>query len=256
MSNQLRYLQNYEKMVEAMLAAYPEDRAMELAVGGNFEHFGVLEHALLRQIGMGPNSHVVDVGCGSGRLAVQLSRYEGLRYAGFDIVRALVDYARRKAGRPDFQYGVLDRHRLPLANDTADIVAFFSVFTHMLHEESFAYLLEAKRVLRPGGTAVFSFLEFCLAGHWEIFKSNVDWVCQQTEAGHLNVFINRADLAIWAEKLGMELVAIHPGHERFIRVDGNTATAKVPAGDYALGQSVCILKKPAGAGEQEAIRTA
>lgn len=244
MSSQLRYLLTYEQMVANLLRTCPEEEAMARAVGGDYHLVGALEHALLRGLGLGPGASVVDVGCGSGRLAVQLARYEGLRYLGLDVVPALLDYARRKAGRPDFRFERVDRIALPAADASADFVVFFSVFTHLLHEESYVYLQEALRVLKPGGRAVFSFLEYDLEGAWQVFEGNVEWVRNRSLAGHLNVFLNRRDLRLWARRLGFRVEAMHAGDERFVTVDAASATEALPPGTYALGQSVCVFRKP------------
>ncbi|MBV1798054.1 class I SAM-dependent methyltransferase [Siccirubricoccus sp. G192] len=244
MSSQFRYLLTYEQMVSGLLNSLPEDEAAARAVGGDYERFGVLEHALLRGNGLAPDSCVVDAGCGSGRLATQLARYPGLRYIGTDVVPALLDYARRKVGRADFRFEPVDRIILPVPDGEADFVVFFSVFTHLLAEESYVYLAESLRALRPGGKVIFSFLEFAVAQTWPVFEGNVEWVRSRSMAGHLNVFLHRADLRLWARRLGFSVVGFHDGDARFITVDEEAATAAMPMGNYALGQSVCVLQKP------------
>ena len=109
-------------------------------------------------------------------------------------------------------------------------MAFFSVLTHLTHEQGYWYLEEARRVLKPGGHIVFSFLEFQEPAHW----ANFDAVLQAAKTRapiHMNVFHDRAFLPLWAERLGLELVAIHGGRE-----------AVVPEGN--LGQALCVLRKP------------
>ena len=49
---------------------------------------------------------------------------------------------------------------IPAPDACADMVCAFSVFTHLLHTETYLYLEDIRRVLRPGGRLVFSFLEF------------------------------------------------------------------------------------------------
>jgi SAM-dependent methyltransferase len=249
MSSQFRYLLTYEQMVTILLRAHPQDEAMARAVGGDYERFGVLEHALLRAAGLRPDSCVVDVGCGSGRLACQLARYGSLRYLGTDVVPALLQYARRRAGRDDFRFEHVDRIALPAPDGEADLVAFFSVFTHLLPEESFVYLTEAHRALKPGGKVVFSFLEYGTPESWQVFEGNLNWVRTRAIAGHLNVFLNRADLRLWAERLGFAVAGFQAGAKRNVTVDEAAATPEVPPGDYAFGQSICVLEKPEGASE-------
>ena len=249
MSGQLRFLLGYEQLVKHLLETLPEDAAAARAVGGDYEHYGVLEHALLRGEGLRDGSSVVDVGCGSGRLATKLARYPALRYLGVDVVPALLDYARRKAGRGDFRFEAVDAVRLPCGDAGADFCAFFSVFTHILPEESYVYLEEAQRVLKPGGKAVFCFLEHASAPSRGVFDANLAWVRERHMAGHLNTFLHRADLRLWAERIGFEVAALHLGESRFIEVDaGSAAPPAVAEGLYALGQSVCVLRKRGGGG--------
>ncbi|SDB53136.1 class I SAM-dependent methyltransferase [Belnapia rosea] len=246
MSLQLNYVQSYAAMVRAYLAAYPEDEAVARSVGGNLEHFGVLEHSLLRQYGLKDNGRVVDVGCGAGRLAAQLRRFPEMRYLGLDVVPELLDYCRRKMARPDFRLELSQGNRIPLADGEADFVIFFSVFTHLLHEESYVYLEQAHRVLAPGGRVIFSFFEFAVESQWSVFEGNADWVRKRSYLGHINVFMHAEDLRLWAKRLGFTVVAMERGDRPSIEVTPDTAAGKVPAGQYPLGQSYCVLEKPAG----------
>jgi ubiquinone/menaquinone biosynthesis C-methylase UbiE len=243
MSLQLNYVQSYAAMVRAYLAAFPEDEAVARSVGGNLELFGVLEHSLLRQYGLKEDSRVVDVGCGAGRLAAQLRRYPALRYIGLDVVPELLDYCRRKMARPDFRLELSQGNRIPLADGEADVVTFFSVFTHLLHEESYVYLQECARVLAPGGRVIFSFFEFAVDSQWSVFEGNVDWVRKRSYLGHINVFMHAEDLRLWARRLGFTVIAMERGDKPSITVTPETATEAVPAGKRALGQSYCVLEK-------------
>jgi 2-polyprenyl-3-methyl-5-hydroxy-6-metoxy-1,4-benzoquinol methylase len=54
---------------------YSQNTRMEMAVGGQFEAFGILMRELLIQTGLERDGYVIDVGCGSGRLAKPLSQY-------------------------------------------------------------------------------------------------------------------------------------------------------------------------------------
>jgi len=63
--------------------------------------------------------------------------------------------------------------RIPEGDGKADMVCFFSVFTHLLQEESYLYLEEARRVLRPGGRIVASYLDIADPSHWNIFEANL-----------------------------------------------------------------------------------
>ena len=78
--------------------------------------------------------------------------------------------ARQSSTQCDWRFEVGTGLEIPEAADRADMVCFFSVFTHLLHEQSYVYLRDAKRVLKSGGRIVFSFLEFSMPSHWSVFE--------------------------------------------------------------------------------------
>ena len=129
---------------------------MQQAIGGQFEAFGVFEREILIQYGLRQDDYIIDVGYGSERLAKPLSHYLSGKYLGIDIVPELCDYARQLVGRPEWRFEVAEGLQIPERDDVADMVCFFSVLTHLLHEQSYQYLQEARRVLKPGGKIIFS----------------------------------------------------------------------------------------------------
>jgi ubiquinone/menaquinone biosynthesis C-methylase UbiE len=90
-----------------------------------FELVGNIECALLKHYGLQSDHYVVDVGCGSGRLAKPLSAYLSGPYLGTDLVMDLIDYARKVTGRPDWRFEVVDYIGIPEQDGQADVVCFF-----------------------------------------------------------------------------------------------------------------------------------
>jgi SAM-dependent methyltransferase len=207
------------------------DEAMEEAVGGgDFAGIGAILSGLVRHYGLPANGYLVDVGCGSGRLAKPISAYLKGRYLGFDLVPELIAHAKRITDRPDWRFEVIDHIGIPEADGEADMVCFFSVLTHLLHEQGYWYLEEARRVLRPGGRIVFSFLEFTEPAHWQVFADTLE-ATKQRQIFPLNVFIDRDAIPVWAAHLGLEVVDIR-GAAEVVTPEGN------------LGQAICVLQKP------------
>jgi len=132
--------------------------------------------------------------------------------------------------------------RVPFPNNDADFASFFSVFTHLLHEETYCYLREARRVVKPAGLIVFSFLEF--EHNWKVFEDACRGVRDGRPNVHLNTFMGRDAIQVWAHHLGMTIVDIRAGPERFINLavpvvhDNGERTE----GCAALGQSICVLR--------------
>jgi SAM-dependent methyltransferase len=224
------FVEDYEKHVALLIAEHPLDKAMELAVGGAFDQVGHTEFNILKHAGLKSGMSVFDLGCGSGRLANKLGD-SGIfvNYTGIDIVQALLDYAKTKS--PDhFKFALHRDISIPADDSSIDIVCAFSVFTHLLHYETYLYLEDMRRVLKSNGCIVFSFLEFAVAGHWRTFSNTV--AAQRSgQVRHLNTFIERNVIEVWCGHLGLEITGYIHGRDRI--------------GDSEpLGQSTVILRRP------------
>lgn len=236
------FLGSYKNLVSGLLNRYDEKKAMSLAVGGDYEAIGLVEYYLLLQQGLQPEHTVVDVGCGSGRLAVQLKEYLKGKYVGIDVVPELYEYARRQCNRPDWEFGRAPGLTIPRRGNSADFICFFSVFTHLTHEESYKYLEDAKRVIRPGGRIVISFIEFRMPSHWIFFQHPL--AGKKTDAV-LNQFISRDGLEAWASHLGLKIVEMDDGDKPHIPIPRpiKWENGAVHEAMSHLGQSVCVMTK-------------
>jgi SAM-dependent methyltransferase len=242
MDNVLRMLnQEYVDHVDRLLAAHDEATAMSLAVGGEWEAIGAVEVGILRRSGFTVSDSLLDIGCGSGRLATSLRAWGHKGgYLGADVVPALVKYARRTV--PGYRFEVIDGLDLPASAEPFDFACFFSVLTHLPFEASFLLLQAAVAELRPGGRVVASFLEFADPGHWAVWDGSV---ASFRSARHHNQFIHRDDLAVLGERAGLRVVEICGGHDSEVEIvgeytwsDGRPLTS--PA---KLGQSWMVFEK-------------
>ena len=224
------FVEDYERHVAHLIATQPIDEAMSLAVGGGYDEVGSIERDIMRWAGLKDGMLVIDLGCGSGRLAHALGQSVKIDLLGVDIVQALLDYAATKCP-PNYKFVLNHTLTIPAKDDCADFVASFSVFTHLLHSETYLYMEDIRRVLKPGGKLVLSFLEFANPDHWRAFMSEVDGKRAAANAP-LNTLIERPVIEKMAAALGYRL-------ERFI--DGSEA----PWGGRPLGQATAILSKPA-----------
>ena len=221
------FVADYERLVADLVAAHPIDEAMSLAVGGDFEKNGLIEAAVMRHFGLRDGMTLIDLGCGSGRLAWALGQSMRIDYLGIDIVQALLDYARTKSPRT-YRFVLNRTLNIPAPDASADMVCAFSVFTHLLHAETYLYMEDIRRVLRPGGRLVFSFLEFRAAEQWNVFSDAVRAVSESRRI-HLDMFIERSVIDVWCAHLGFE-------REQFVG-PGDPG----PGGSF--GQSVAILRR-------------
>jgi SAM-dependent methyltransferase len=124
---------------------------------------------LVRMGVISPESRVLDIGCGIGRLAIPLTTYlQGGSYEGLDIVPSGIEWCNAHLARryPNFHFTLADifnkdynpggkvqasTYTFPYPDDAFDLVLLISVFTHMLPADTRRYIAEISRVLRPGG---------------------------------------------------------------------------------------------------------
>jgi SAM-dependent methyltransferase len=232
----------YRRWVQQAKSGRSRADAMKWATGAQFEAYGQIEADILRFFGLRDDATLIDVGCGAGRLAIPLSKTHQGSYLGTDIVPDLLEFARESCNRPDWRFELVDSLRIPALDQSADMVCFFSVLTHLLHEQSYLYLEEAKRVLKPDGRIVFSFLEFRMPFHWSVFASTVNDARGRNEHP-LNVFIERDAIQAWATHLGLAVVDFHAGDEAFVPLSKAVTLdgGQVLSDRGNLGQSICVL---------------
>lgn len=99
---------------------------------------------------------VVELGCGGGQASVGFTRQGAGRVTGVDFASEQLRHASGLRDRygVDAEFVIGDVTRLPLAEDSFDVA--FSTYVLQLVEDLKACLGEAGRVLRDGGTLVFS----------------------------------------------------------------------------------------------------
>ncbi len=100
--------------------------------------------------GLAPGAAIVDVGCGTGTLAIALAA-RGARVTGVDGDAEVLAIARGKAGAEGVTWVEGVATALPVADATADRVVMSLLLHHLGAEAKRSALGEAARALRPGG---------------------------------------------------------------------------------------------------------
>lgn len=125
---------------------------------------------LRKHPGLGPETRLLEIGCGPGRLPIGLLHTGAPlgAYEGVDIDRRSIEWCRRHITRrsPAFRFHVvgarhdrynpggpeMDEHfALPFPDRSFDLVYLHSVFANLLEKDVRVYSREFARLLAPGG---------------------------------------------------------------------------------------------------------
>lgn len=138
---------------------------------GDFEGIGweFIGH-LVQWAGLRDDARLLDIGCGTGRLARPLSACLGPagRYVGFDVSHRAIAWCQQEIAARDprfsFQHADIQHplynpagavkmadFRVPAADGTIDIAVAMSIFTHLPPLAVMRYLAEVRRCLASGG---------------------------------------------------------------------------------------------------------
>jgi len=105
----------------------------------------------LEAVGPVTGLRVLELGCGAGDLSVELLR-RGARLTALDVSPAMLDLARSRADGFEATFMVARAEDTGLPPDSFDLVVGKAVLHHV---DVPAAAAEIRRVLRPGGRAVF-----------------------------------------------------------------------------------------------------
>jgi SAM-dependent methyltransferase len=101
---------------------------------------------VLRRLGAGPGTKLLDVGCGSGYAARMAAEF-GAEVTGIDVTPELLEIARERLPGAEFVEGDMDS--LPFPDESFDGVVGFNAF--QFADDPVGAVREGARVLRPGG---------------------------------------------------------------------------------------------------------
>lgn len=116
---------------------------------------GSVAPRLVKVAGIERGNQVLDVGCGTGVVALTAARL-GAKVTGVDLTPKLLERAKENASIMSLEVTWIegDAEALPLPDAAFDFVV--SQFGHMFAPRPHVAVQEMLRVLKPGGTIVFS----------------------------------------------------------------------------------------------------
>lgn len=170
---------------------------------GYFTRAPVFQQHLLATAAVPQQAKILDLGCGSGTLALQLAqRFPGADIVGCDADPRILAQARQKDVGRRVEWTECSSTHLPLANATFDCVFCTLLLHHLNSAETLRTLQEARRILRPSGMlyvadygqpssflARLQFLPVRIVDGWQQTQCNVagDIPALLVKAGFTNV---------------------------------------------------------------------
>jgi ubiquinone/menaquinone biosynthesis C-methylase UbiE len=226
-----------------LMKRYPAEEALKHYVGGSDPVFtGFVELEVIRRYRDLDGIALVDIGCGIGRLTMHVVHEPIKSYVGTDILPEIIKHAQDIAQHDSrFSFFISDNCKVHIPDGQADIVVAFSVITHLLDEECFEYFVESRRVLKPNGIALFTYLDFNSPYHRSDFFQHARRY--RSGQGDLLRFTTSEILNYLGKEAGFAKIEHFDGSIKFPasgKVPPLMASKTVPS-TVAMGQSICAL---------------
>jgi ubiquinone/menaquinone biosynthesis C-methylase UbiE len=161
---------------------------------------------LLRGMQVDSTSKVLEIGCGVGRLGKQFAP-RCHTWTGCDVSPHMLTYAQHRLVEfENVRFVELSGYDLkPIPDESQDVVYSTVVFMHLAEWDRYNYILEAKRILKPGGQLYIDNVSLTTDYGWQVFEMARAYPAHRRPAHvssastpqEFEVYLNRAGFQSW-----------------------------------------------------------
>jgi len=239
----LANVEGHRSKYEMLKRGLPAEQVGNTFVGGGDPvEIGFIELEMIRRYKNLSGASVIDIGCGIGRLTRHMIHEDISNYLGTDIIPEILADAEAVAkDDPRFRFAIGVDCKIPADDASADVIVAYSVLTHLLDAEIYDYFQECKRVLKPGGVAVLTFLDFMYEHHVKLFMTYTKH--HRNSHGDLLKFTHKDILTFFAKQVGLSV--------EFVDGNDDLKTSGLPTflmdlattpSTIKMRQSACVLR--------------
>jgi ubiquinone/menaquinone biosynthesis C-methylase UbiE len=160
-------------------------------------------------IGVRREDTFLEIGCGVGRVGRVLSPFVK-EWIGCDVSKNMLRLAgRRLLGLTNIRLQEISGYDLqPIADESVDAVYTTVVFMHLEEWDRYNYVLEAKRVLKPGGRFYCDNVDLASPTGWAVFEESRKTFKPQERPAQISKCSTKPELETFLKRAGFDDVRV------------------------------------------------
>jgi ubiquinone/menaquinone biosynthesis C-methylase UbiE len=158
-------------------------------------------------VGIRRDDTILEIGCGVGRVGQALAPM-CRQWIGCDVSGNMLEHTRRRLRSfPNVKLVEISGFDLkPIPDASVDLVYCTIVFMHLDEWDRYNYVLEAHRVLRPGGRIFIDNFSLCSDEGWGVFETHRTVFAPNQRPSHISKSSTPQELETYLRRAGFQAV--------------------------------------------------
>jgi SAM-dependent methyltransferase len=158
-------------------------------------------------VGVRPDDTILEIGCGVGRVGQVLAPI-CKQWIGCDVSSNMIEHSRRRLQQfANVKLVEISGYDLrPVSDASVDVVYCTIVFMHLEEWDRYNYVLEALRVLSPGGRIYIDNFSLCSDEGWGVFETHRTAFAPTNRPAHISKSSTPQELETYLRRAGFEAI--------------------------------------------------